>query len=410
MKRKVPVEQLQVGMYVSDLDRPWLGSPFLFQGFLVDSRDELARLREYCHYVYVDEARSRINAGTARARPKAPPPDGSANDNDGKPELADSGSFLRSLKPAVEARMATRQYVEEVFRDIRLGNGANTARAKKVVGQMVDTVASHPGAAFWLTNLRDRRHYTAVHSVNVCVLAIAFARHLGYPRQDQLDIGTGALLHDIGKLRTPPEILERQGTLSPEEFEIVKRHPLDGYNLLKGSSDLAPLSLDIVRYHHERLNGEGYPDGLKGDEIDTRILVVGLVDVFDAIASDRGHRRAVSPQHTLTMMNHMAPEGFGRELMEEYVNCIGIYPVGSLVRLNNESVGVVVSSNPERRLRPIVMLLRDRQNRPYASRPLLDLASVSAQYAQRRVFISDVVSAEEVGIRSGELGLEDLLT
>lgn len=409
MKRKVPVEQLDIGMYVSDLDRPWLGSPFLFQGFVLDSRQELARVREYCRYVYVDESRSRVKP--ANGSVTTPETDGSDSaGDDHKPDLTDSTAFFRSLKPAVEARMMTRQYVEEVFRDIRLGNGANTRKAKEVVGRMVDNVADHPAAAFWLTNLREKRHYTAVHSVNVCVLAVAFARHLGYTRQDQLDIGVGALLHDIGKLRIPPAILDREGPLSPEEFEIMKRHPLEGYELLKGSAEFAPVSLDIVRYHHERLNGEGYPEGLAGDRIDTRVLVVGLVDVFDAIASDRGHRRAVSPHHTLTMMNHMAPDGFGRELMEEYVNCIGIYPVGSLVRLNNQAVGVVVSSNPERRLRPIVMLLRDRENRPYANRPLLDLASVSAQYAQRRIFISDVVSGNEIGIRPGEMGVEELLT
>lgn len=375
---RVAVEHLRLGMYVSELDRPWLDTPFLFQGFPLVESAQIAQLREYCQWVWVDveltphEVASHIVPYTGQvAAPQSRKPRQKKT-----PPRRRTQAFQQVLQRAATARAASRRVLDRLFDDIRLGHSIDTQDARLAVRRTVEVVTDHMDAALWLTNLKNRDEYTSIHCLNVCVLAVAFARHLGYDAKSLEVIGLGALLHDIGKIDIPDEVLNKPGPLSEDEWTIMRLHPVSGHGLLADSGHVEPLALDIVRLHHERIDGRGYPDGLAGDAIHECVLIAAIADVYDAMTSDRPYHRAVPPQAALDRLFKMAPHAFGEELVEEFIRCIGIYPIGSLVELNNHHLGVVIATDPEHRLSPQILMVRDQTGAPYAERKVVDLAEM----------------------------------
>ena len=368
MSTKVPVSDLSLGMYVSELDRPWLDSPFLFQGFYIESPDQLAALRECCEYVYVDDSRE-AEGGSGQGA--------GAGDQTipGVPETSERRLFRQAVRRLLEYRQRLYPQLKKVLDDARLGHIMDSRDTRVLVQQLVELVAVNPQAALWLTNLKDRHSHTADHCFNTMVLAVAFSNHLGLPKESLEEVGLGALLHDIGKMRTPVTILDKPGLLTEDEFDILKKHPVDGFQMLRKQGGFPTATLEIVQLHHERISGEGYPMGLKGGEIPLHVRVVALTEVYDDISSDRVYHDGIPAANCLNMMFHWAPRDFGEDLMQEFIRCIGIYPIGSLVELNTGALGIVMSSNPDSRLKPVVMLVRDREGRPYRRRPLLNLAA-----------------------------------
>jgi len=262
-----------------------------------------------------------------------------------------------------------------VFEDVRLGTSVNTQEAKQVVSSLVDVVTEHADTLLWMTQLKQAHEYTLQHSVNVCILSLAFSHHLGYAKEQMQVIGLGALLHDIGKTKTPKEVLDKPGKLTPEEFDIIRRHPVDGWDMVKDNRDIPHASLEIIKYHHERISGRGYPDGLGGKDLSTHVLMAAICDVYDAITSERVYHHGIPAHEGLSAMYQLAPSEFGKELMQEFIRCIGIYPVGSLVELSTGALGIVMVNDPKNRLRPVVMLVRDPKGQYYMPRRYVSLAA-----------------------------------
>jgi len=365
-------------MYVTELDRPWLDSPFLFQGFSIESPDQLAALQECCEYVYIDEARDlALGQGAARGSDEAP--DRSDLTLPGIKESTERSGFRLAVRRVLEYRQKLYPHLQRVMEDARLGQLMDARETRAMVQQLVEMVAVNPQAALWLTNLKDRHSHTADHCFNTAVLAVAFGSHLGMPKDVLEQVGLGALMHDVGKMRTPVAILDKPGVLTEDEFDILKKHPVDGYQMLRKQGGFPDLALEVVHLHHERVGGQGYPFGLKGEEIPLHARVVAIAEVYDDISSDRVYHDGVPAANCLNMMFHWAPRDFGEDLMQEFIRCIGIYPIGSLVELNTGALGIVMSSNPDSRLKPVVMLVRDREGRPYRRRPLLNLAAPGIQ-------------------------------
>lgn len=377
-------------MYVARLDRPWLESPFLFQGFAIESEAELEQLRALCRYVYVEEG-GRQAAAPLRHAVTVPTPKAPA------PAAPDTDAVRKALRKAVKARLSTRRYLNGVMQDVRLGRSVSTADARAVVGELVESVAANLSAALWLTNLKRKDEYTSIHSLNVCVLSVAFACHLRLPRERIETIGLGALLHDVGKMRTPQALLNKPGRLSSEEFEVLRRHPVDGFEIVSAAGGVPRQALEIIRHHHERLDGRGYPDGLRGEEIGRHVLITAIADIYDAVTSDRAYHRAISPHDGLKVLYRMADGGLGKELVEEFIRCIGIYPVGSVVRLGSGVLAQVVSSRAEERLRPVVSLLRDAGGEPILPRRVVDLAAQPDSEMWRVAEVVDT-AAEEIDL------------
>lgn len=406
MRIKVDVEQVQIGMYVAALDRPWLDSPFLFQGFIVETEEELAMLREHCNYVFIDDIQSRDTEALRQLKEQA-----SATLVVEKPRStgADpaSDTFRNQLQRAVRTIQRSTEGVIRFFNDMRLGRSVETSEAKAVVSELVSTIATNSNAALWLTNLRARDEESAAHCMNTAILALAFARHLGYSHEQMQVIGLGALLHDLGIARLPDRIIKSSEPLSDEDEELIRRHPRDAYNVLKLTRDFPPEALDIILHHHERVDGTGYPDGLAGDEIAEPVRIVAIANRYDSITTPRPYRPALMPPDALAEMHKRAEQDFGRRLMEEFIKCVGIYPVGSVVLLSSGAVGVVASSNPAARLKPQVLLVRDEHGRDVLPRRLLDLAAMSST-GLGQWSISRVVDPGDYGIDIALIAEEEL--
>lgn len=415
-RHRVETADLRMGMYVAELDCPWVDSPFLFQGFRIESVQQMETLRRHCRYVLVEDAQAEDDADggdrtirrSMNVRPDANPERSRAEWN----RIASEErrvTFRREFERVSAIRVRTREYVNRLLTDVRFGRAVNTTAAKTLVSETVDAVTANPDTALWLTQLKHMHDYTAQHCINVAVLSIAFGAHLGYSKEQLRIIGLGALLHDIGKMRTPPHILDKPGRLTAEEFALMKRHPVDGYEIMKATNEIPAQALQIIRYHHERISGRGYPDGLCGEQISTAVMVVAICDVYDAITSDRIYHHGVPPDQGLHTMYQIAPADFGRELVQEFIRCIGIYPVGSLVELGNGAVGVVMTKDPQNKLRPVVMLLRDGQGREYRQRRFVSLAAQASLNPRQDWSVRRIVDPRERGIDLGRIAGDELL-
>lgn len=392
--RRVAVDDLVPGLYVAELDRPWLETPFLFQGFIVEGEAEIHALREHCAHVYVDPERSRAEA--LRRVPPAPSPaparvprlrrgpDPGHDDVQaafGAATQPDGGQFRALLRLARDVRGRSRRMVDRILRDARLGRSIDTAELREVMRDLVAVVTENASASLWLTNLRKRDEYTSIHSINVCVLSLAFGRHLGLRRHELEELGTGAILHDVGKVRTPEAILNKPGPLTDEEMAVVRRHPEDGYALLRATGSLPGVALQIIRLHHERIDGSGYPLGLAGEQIPAAVLITGICDIYDAMTSDRPYRTGIPADRVLRVLYDRAGRDFGQALTEAFIRCLGIYPPGCLVQLDDDAVAVVVTADPNARLRPVVMLVREPDGTLCRRRTMRNLAAMADEGA-----------------------------
>lgn len=407
--RQIAAAELVIGLYVSELDRPWLESPFLFQGFRIETEADLAQLRECCEHVFVDPERSEHDA---LARLKAPQKAGMGTELAGgtarrRREIEglfgdepypSAVRFRRELRQAAQVRHRARGVVDQLLGRLRDGGSVDAGQAREVVAHLVRAITRNTTASLWLSNLKSRDEYTAIHCMNVCVLSLAFGRFIGLEAEDLEVVGLGALLHDIGKMRTPDAILNKPGPLTPEEFAVMRRHPEEGYQAMRRAGDVPGRALEIIRYHHERISGRGYPEGLAGEEIPLAVRLVAIADVYDAITSDRVYRDAEPADKAIRIIYQGAAEEFGRDLVEAFIRCVGVYPVGSLVELDSGALGVVISSLPESRLRPVLLMVRTPEGAPYAKRLVLNLAALDRDGRGEQLSVRRVVEGEDFGV------------
>lgn len=395
---RVPVDMLRHGLYVAELDRPWEEVPVMFQGFEIQNDEELRILQQYCSYVYVEELRCRPSAYTALAVEfasaggvlEAADPEAGA-----EPLIERYPSkhrFVQRARPALTDRDTAMAYVDRVFADVRLGRAPDWEEAKPLVRSIAAQVAQNSSAALWLTRLADADSQAAAHAFNVCVLATLFALYLSLPEEQVEHIGMGGLLHDIGKAKLPEALLRKPGPLSPEEWALVKRHPVEGVELVFEDRSLPREVREIILMHHERIDGKGYPWGLGPKNIPDHVRIVHLADTYDAMTSERSYRRAQPPDQVLQAMYNAREGTVGAELVQAFIHCLGIFPVGTVVELNNGALGVVIDSQLENRLKPTVLLVRTPDGEFYQKRLLLNLAAVpetaaggSALYIRRAV-------------------------
>ena len=512
MTVKVEVKDLALGMFVAELDRPWLDTPFLLQGFLVDNEEDLAQIARLCQFVFVEPANStaqavaklsippepKANTGSGEQRPRVAAPQiiitsntaavkkpslfsglgtSSKPDDAAKPpraqqpivsaestviyykdapsrpkrsiwekvdapnpqdqsqssSLAENQTDLKDffsqrkdqvkrpglfkqilstwrsksdaqeqtetapgatdapenrplvriaenkvilhtdLTQAKEIHLRSREMIRDVVEDLRRDHKVDIEKVNEVVDSMVESVGNNPDALLWLTKLKSRDSYAYDHGIDVAIYLLAFGRHLGYPKDKMRVLGVSGLMQDIGKLRVKEELLGKSGKLTPVEFEEVKCHVNHSIDILRETADIPPDVLAVVAQHHERLDGSGYPRRLKGDQIAPFASMSGIVDSFEALVSQRPYADAISTHQALQQLNRWKGTSFHEALTEQFIQCIGIFPVGSLVELNTGDVAVVIGQNKIRRLKPKVMLLLDPGKEPYPYPATLDL-------------------------------------
>jgi len=392
-------------MYVSELDKPWVDTPFLFQGLMIKTIDEINELREHCEYVYVDRERSRpdvaahlLTSSNKRASKKTV----------SKRRRFSEVNFRQSLLQSHKVYCDARGWIDNMLEDSRLGKGVETKKARVLVAQLADQVIQNPDALIWLTHLKTRDEYTATHCINVCILALTFGRTVGLDDVPLHKLGMGALLHDIGKMQVPDEILNKPGRLSKKEFEIMKGHPSHGHAMLVDDHHIDAESLHIVLHHHERLDGAGYPKGMSEAEIPMLTRIASIVDVYDAITSDRCYHDGISPALALENLFKWSKGNFDILLLEKFIKCLGIYPIGSVVRLNTGEVGVVVATDADHRIKPIVLLAMNADGKVYQPRRLINLSSAVWEKTGSPVIIDEVLQPGSLGIGIREILLEEL--
>lgn len=381
IRKKIHVQDLRIGMYVAEPDRPWLDTPFLFQGFPVRDEADIRAVREICNYVFIDLQKGLDVEHTAPALATSTViVTGKDNGAGTKVPVEEEFEAARDVRDEALA------FIEHTAEAARHGKAVELREAKRMVGKLVVSITRNPDAQLCLTQLKDRDQYTAQHSINVCVLALALGQSVGMPADELNQMGLGALLHDIGKLRTPLEILNKPAGLTAEELEIMKTHTDEGKRILERSGHLPDAVVDIAYSHHERLGGTGYPRKLVGEHITFWSRLVAVVDVFDAITSDRAYHSGLSAGDAVSIMYERKGQDFDAGLIEEFIRCIGVFPIGSLVEMTSGELGVVISNNRARRLRPKVMLVRDEQGKTYSPLRIHDLALTPvADYGIRRV-------------------------
>ena len=380
-----------MGMYISELDRPWVETPFLFQRFELRTSEEMEQLKKHCKYVYVDTElgpdvapKPRDKESVVRIRKLEEQDEKIKREfkkiaeapsrRSQRPAYPDRTSVQRELVRAREVQSQTRVLMRTTIEEVQKGKAVNIPLAEKVVDNMVESVIRNPDALVCLSQLKDISEYTALHSVRTCVLALTFGRHLVLSKDELKILGVGALLHDIGMAKLPATILDKPSGLTVEEFELMTQHVPWGLEILKRSGGVPPAALEILEQHHERHDGSGYARKLKGDQIGYVGAIGAIVDVYDAITSQRVYRGPVSADDALKRMYEWRHKDFHAELVQEFIKCMGIYPIGSLVELSTGGVGVVITINRARRLKPKVVLLLTANKKPLSRKVITDLA------------------------------------
>jgi len=389
---KVYVENLKVGMYVSKLDKPWLESTFLFQGFELKNQADINAVRAQCQFVFIDVAKQnkslvfesketsyskgRLDYGT--------PPD----------KLS---SFEQEIERAGAVHQETSNLVRSFMQDVSLGKTLNVEIAKKAVAECVNSILHAPDALLWMTQLKNRDLYTSQHSMNVCILAIALGRQINLPVQELNNVGLCGMMHDMGKMLVPLEILNKPGKLEPDELKIMQSHAKLGWKLLLSSSGMYAGAIDVAHSHHEHLDGTGYPRKLTAEQITPYTRIVAIVDMYDAITSNRIYQSGRNHLDAINIMTEKCGTHLDSKFTYKFIECLGIYPPGSIVEMSNGEIAIVVEANQKKRLKPKIILLLDEDKNPRAER-LLDLSTMDLDASGQEYRISKIVKADDYGI------------
>jgi HD-GYP domain-containing protein (c-di-GMP phosphodiesterase class II) len=375
MLKKVDSSQLRVGMYVHDLGCDWMTHPFVRNRFALSKDEEIGKIiAAGIHDVVIDSARGldvqdAPTLAEARARTEAELVELAV-----RPVLVPQVSLGAELKRAAMIRHQASGMVRTVMADARLGKAIEIDRVSPVVQNITESILRNPGALMGMLRIKTKDDYTFLHSVSVCTLLVAFCRSRGLDADTTYQAGLGGLLHDTGKALIPDHILNKPGRLTEEEFAIVKRHPRDGYDILRQSRDIGPIALDITLHHHERRDASGYPDRQGQDDISDLAQMAAIVDVYDAITADRCYHKGVSPAEALRQIHEWSKCHFNPGFSQEFMRCVGIYPVATLVMLDSGRLGVVIEPHPSNLLAPKVNVFFDSKKNVYIKPQTVDLS------------------------------------
>ncbi len=373
---KIDVNNLVIGMYVSQLDRPWTHTPFPLQGFQIRSTEDINTVRHYCDYVFIDTTkgkgplearghlaperrseafRSRSSTGVYRGRE-------TAETGDPSPLVVRKGVYATTVSLRAEIRnaqilMRTLQaQLDQAAKQIAKGRLADYDQLKHSVDGMVASVLRCPDAFTWLIRLRQHDQGVQEHSLRSALWAVQFARFIGMEKREIATLCMGTLLKDIGKIRVPAVILRKRNR-SPEEEQEYRKFVMYGVEMLRETRDVEPRVISVVRYHCERMNGSGFPDGLVGNKIPLLARIAGIATAFDAFSNPLEVDQPVAPSKAVSLLYDMRATEFQEDLVVQFIQSIGLYPAGTLVELTTGDIGVVVEQHPNSRLTPQVAVL-----------------------------------------------------
>jgi len=395
MKRKVDTRELQTGMYVSELDRSWLETPFLFQGFKITSQGDINELARWCKFVYIDEDRSEYQ------RPATP---SSKQIEAAAVKLAEVKYEKPASQVAIEEEIVQARKVKEAAEQevslmpsqARAGQALDPDRASEVVANIVESLIRNPDAMLLLGSIKSHQQEAEAHAINTCILALTLGRFMKFSQKMVEELGLAALLHDVGEVRIPVEVV-RDGPKSSQEVELMKSHTRIGVEILSNTPGIPESAIDVAHSHHEQVDGKGYPRGMTGNSLTIFAKIVGIVDVYDKLTRGKGER-GISSTEALRYLYLYRDKLFDAKLTEAFIKCLGIYPVGSLVELASGEVGIVISSQPGEHLYPRLMLVRSPDKRPYQPPRMISLAMFAKTDEEKKYAIRQVLPPDAYGV------------
>lgn len=356
--QRINTDELDIGMQVLELDRPWVESPFTVHGFKIKSPHELRALRECCKYVYI-VAKPKADATGAKLQPRR--------------KYKDKLTVQQAMPMAISAHRQARSVVKGYLKNLRLGQDFDVNGAKQAVKECVNSVIANRDAILWLTLLKNVDEYTAEHSLNVGLLSIVLGRAEGLAPSDLETVGLCGILHDMGKSEIPLDILNKEGAFSDREFEIMKSHTTKGYRILSKKADVTQAAAEVAYSHHERLNGRGYPRGLAADDISYFTRIVAIADTYDAITSKRVYSSARNAQDALAILIGAKGSHYDANLVDRFVASMGVYPAGSIAELSTKEIGIILPTAMDKQNTPRVLVVRD-SNKEKCTERIIDLS------------------------------------
>nr|WP_295774233.1 HD-GYP domain-containing protein [Rhodoferax sp.] len=379
MLKKINVGQLTVGMHLKEFCGSWMEHPFWRTGFVIsDPKDIGAVQASSIKEVWIDTSKGLDIASGGVA----------VLDTDSEAQVDEQFHTLavteqRELAPvsigaelerAAKICFQSKQAVISMFQEARMGKSVDIGGAQQLVEDISDSVARNPGALISLARLKTADDYTYMHSVAVCAMMVGLAKQLGLDEVQTRSAGMAGLMHDIGKALMPMDVLNKPGKLTASEFNVIKTHPSEGHRLLLGGLNVDPLILDVCLHHHEKTDGSGYPEGLKADQISLFAKMGAVCDVYDAITSNRPYKSGWDPAESLRKMAEWANGHFDGKVFQAFVKSLGIYPIGSLVKLTSGRLGVVVEQTGKSLTTPSVKIFFSTKSNLRIPSEVIDLS------------------------------------
>ncbi|WP_395012262.1 HD-GYP domain-containing protein [Undibacterium sp.] len=388
MLKKITFAQIRQGMYVHELCASWMSSPFWQKSFLIDAQATIDKIKKAgISEVWIDTEKGcdllqNVEEKTSTEELKSTEVVVEPAPVEIRPPFSEVQTVSMDAEMGRAAKIVgkSKGAVFSMFSEARMGKAIEADQAMPLVEEIANSVMRNPGALIGLARLKTADDYTYMHSVAVCALMIALSRQLGLSDDETREAGLAGLLHDIGKMAVPSEILNKPGRLTDEEFVSVKEHPSAGHAMLLESKGVGAIALDVCLHHHEKMDGSGYPKGLKGEQISLYAKMGAVCDVYDAITSNRPYKSGWCPAESLKKMSEWSRGHFDEQVFQAFVRSIGIYPVGTLVKLQSGRLGVVIEQQVGKSLLlPKVRAFFSTRSMAYISPVLLDLAGAGIQ-------------------------------
>lgn len=382
MLKRISVEQLRLGMYIHELGGSWMDNPFWRSAFLLDDpKDMKTILSIKMKSVWIDTAKGidiDIEAGESLEEV--------AENIESTLALAnipvkavERVSIVQEAERAVKICAKSKEAVASMFQETRMGHALNTDDALPIVEEISNSILRNPGALISLARLKDKDDYTYMHSVAVCALMVSLAKQLSLDDEQIRQAGMAGLLHDIGKMMIPQEILNKPGKLTDDEFATVKSHPAAGHKMLQEGSNVNDIALDVCLHHHEKIDGSGYPERLADTEISLYAKMGAVCDVYDAITSNRPYKNGWEPAESIRKMAEWCQGHFDQRIFQAFVRSIGIYPTGSLVKLSSSRLAVVMEQSEKSLLTPKVKIFFSIKSNCQIVPEILDLSQAACK-------------------------------
>ncbi|WP_435628138.1 HD-GYP domain-containing protein [Candidatus Ferrigenium straubiae] len=394
---RIHVKQLRLGMFVHELCGSWMDHPFWRGAFLLDNPSDLKTLLATgLKEVWIDDAKG---LGVADGE------DEKAIAAEVETTLAQADTAIKTIQRVDVAQEAARaikicarskQAVSSMFREARMGKALSSDDALPIVEEISTSVMRNPGALIGLARLKNKDDYTYMHSVAVCALMVSLARQLGLDDEQVRQAGLAGLLHDVGKMTIPLSILNKPGKLTDTEFAAVKNHPVEGHRMLLEGNGINQAALDVCLHHHEKVDGSGYPERLTEAQISLYAKMGAVCDVYDAITSNRPYKNGWEPAESLRKMAEWSKGHFDTEIFHAFVKSVGIYPIGSLVKLESGHLGVVIEQSGKSLLTPVVKVFFSIKSNARIPPEMVDLSKPACK--------DKIVSHED----SGKWGIRDI--